>query len=73
VEAGRPVKKEDGYFFRMKDAVNYLAKHHRLSVEPGELYRVVKDAGGGTQSVRLGKVFKLWSLPVRKEEEDKES
>ncbi|MBA7560636.1 hypothetical protein ES708_02265 [subsurface metagenome] len=68
VEAGRPVKREDGYFFRMKDAVSYLAKHHRLSVEPGELYRVVKEAGGGTQPVRLGKVFKLWFLPIRKEE-----
>ena len=76
VEAGRPVKREDGYFFRMKDAVSYLAKHHRLSVEPGELYRVVKEAGGGVQSVRLGKVFRLWFLPVRKEEEpetDKET
>ncbi|GAI79644.1 unnamed protein product, partial [marine sediment metagenome] len=72
VEAGRPVKREDGFFFRMKDAVNYLAKHHRLSVEPGELYRVVKEAGGGTKSVRLGKVFTLWFLPVRKEEEEKE-
>ncbi|GAI99970.1 unnamed protein product, partial [marine sediment metagenome] len=70
VEAGRPVKREDGYFFKMKDAVNYLAKHHRLSVDPSELYRVVKEAGGGTQSVRLGKVFKLWFLPVRKEEEE---
>lgn len=69
VEAGRPVKREDGFLFRMKDAVNYLAKHHRLSVEPSELYRVVKEAGGGTQPVRLGKVFKLWFLPVRKEEE----
>ncbi|GAJ10497.1 unnamed protein product, partial [marine sediment metagenome] len=72
IEAGRPVKREDGYFFRMKDAVNYLAKHHRLNVEPGELYRVVKEAGGGTQPVRLGKVFRLWFLPVRKEEEEKE-
>ncbi len=70
VEAGRPVKKEDSYFFRMKDAVSYLAKHHRLSVEPSELYRVVKEAGGGTKTVRLGKLFKLWSLPVRKEEEE---
>ncbi len=72
VEAGRPVKREDGYFFRMKDAVNYLAKHHRLSVEPSELYRVVKNAGGGTKTIRLGKLFKLWSLPIRKEEEEKE-
>jgi len=72
VEAGRPIKKEDGYFFRMKDAVNYLAKHHRISVDPSELYRVVKTAGGGTQPVRLGKVFKLWSLPLKKEEEEKE-
>lgn len=72
VEAGRPVKREDGFFFRMKDAVNYLAKHHRLNVEPSELYRVVKDAGGGTKPIRLGKVFKLWFLPVRKEEEEKE-
>lgn len=69
VEAGRPIKREDGYFFRMKDAVNYLAKHHRLNVEPGELFRVVKAAGGGTQPIRLGKVFKLWSLPVRKDED----
>jgi len=72
VEAGRPVKREDGFFFRMKDAVNYLAKHHRLSVEPSELYRVVKEAGGGTKTIRLGKLFKLWSLPLRKEEEGKE-
>ncbi len=71
VEAGRPVKKEDGHFFRMKDAVNYLVKHHRISVDPSELYRVVKAAGGGTQSVRVGKkVFKLWSLPLRKGEEE---
>lgn len=70
VQAGRPIKKEDGFFFRMKDAVNYLAKHHRLNVEPGELYRVVKAAGGGTQPTRLGKVFKLWFLPLRKEEEE---
>ena len=69
VAAGRPVKREDGYFFRMKDAVSYLAKHHRLSVEPGELYRVVKEAGGGAQSVRLGGVFRLWFLPLRKKEE----
>jgi len=70
VEAGRPIKREDGYFFRMKDAVSYLAKHHRISVDPGELYRVIKAAGGGNQPVRLGKVFKLWSLPLRKEEEE---
>lgn len=70
VEAGRPVKNDDGFFFKMKDAVSYLAKHHRLNVEPGELYRVVKTAGGGTQSIRLGKVFKLWFLPLRKEEEE---
>ncbi|GAJ16005.1 unnamed protein product, partial [marine sediment metagenome] len=43
---------------------------HRINVDPGELYRVVKAAGGGTQSVRLGKVFKLWSLPLRKGEEE---
>lgn len=72
VEAGRPVKREDGYFFRMKDAVNYLAKHHRLNVDPSELYRVVKAAGGGTQPIRLGKVFKLWSLPIRQEDEEGE-
>ena len=70
VEAGRPIKREDGYFFQMKDAVNYLAKHHRLNVDPGELYRVVRDAGGGNKSVRLDKVFKLWFLPLKKEEEE---
>jgi len=72
IDAGRPVKRDDGYFFRMKDAVNYLTKHHRLNVEPNELYRMVKVAGGGAQSVRLGKVFKLWALPIRKEGEEPE-
>ncbi|MFC1972251.1 hypothetical protein ACFLVE_02455 [Chloroflexota bacterium] len=69
VEAGRPVKRDGGYFFRMKDAVSYLFKHHRLNVEPNELYRMVKAADGDAQSIRLGKVFRLWSLPVRGEEE----
>ncbi len=73
VEAGRPVKREDGYFFRMKDAVNYLIKHHRISVDPGDLYRVVKAAGGGMQSVRLEKrVFKLWFLPLRADTTEEE-
>ncbi len=70
VEAGRPIKRDDGFFFRMKDAVNYLVKHHRINVDPSELFRVIKAAGGGTQPVRMGKVFKLWSLPIRKDEED---
>ena len=70
VEAGRPIKRDDGFFFRMKDAVNYLVKHHRINVDPGELYRVPKAAGGGAQSIRLGKVFRLWSLPIKKDEED---
>lgn len=70
VEAGRPIKREDGFFFRMKDAVSYLSKHHRINVAPSELYRVVKATGGGAQSVRLGKVFRLWFLPVKKEEEE---
>jgi len=43
----------------MKDAVNYLFKHHRVNVDPSELFRVIKAAGGGTQPVRLGRVFKL--------------
>ncbi len=73
VEAGRPIKRDDGFFFRMKDAVNYLVKHHRINVDPGELYRVTKAAGGGTQSIRLGKVFRLWSLPIKKDEEDTEA
>ncbi len=71
VEAGRPIKREPDYFFRMKDAVNYLFKHHRVNVDPSELFRVIKAAGGGTQPVRRGRVvFKLWSLPIRKEEDD---
>ena len=70
VEAGRPIKREDGLFFRMKDAVNYLVKHHRINVDPSELFRVIKAAGGGAQSVRMGKVFRLWSLPIKREEED---
>ncbi len=69
VEAGRPVKREDGYFFRMKDVSSYLSKHHRISIAPGELFRVVKTAGGGTKTIRVGKLFKLWSLPLKKEEE----
>ncbi len=68
VEAGRPIKKDNGYFFRMKDAVNYLVKHHRINVDPSELFRVVKAAGGGNQTIRLGKLFKLWFLPIHKEE-----
>lgn len=68
VEAGRPIKKEDGYFFRMNDAINYLVKHHRITVDPSELFRVVKATGGGNQTIRLGKLFKLWFLPIHKEE-----
>jgi len=73
VEAGRPIKRDDGFFFRMKDAVDYLVKHHRINVDPGELYRVTKAAGGGAQSIRLGKVSRLWYLPIKKDEEDTEA
>lgn len=73
VEAGRPVKREDGYYFRMKDAVNYLVKHHRINVDPSELYGVVRDASGGTKTIRVGKLFKLWYLPLKKEEEEEQS
>ncbi len=70
IEAGRPLKREDWYYFKMRDAVNYLSKHTRGNISPAELYQVVKRAKGGAQSVRLGKVYRLWFLPIRKDEEE---
>jgi len=70
VLAGKPVKREDGYYFRMKDAVNYLAKQQRLSITPNDLYRIVKKAGGDARVMRIGKLFRFWFLPLRGEEKE---
>ncbi len=72
VEAGKPIKREDACYFRMKDALDHLSKYRWFQADPGQVYRMVKNAGGGAKSARLGRVFKLWFLPIRKEEEEKE-
>jgi len=70
VEAGKPIKREDGCFFKMKDAIHYLSKNHRYNIPPNDLYHLVRNAGGGAKAIRLGKLFKLWWLPLREETED---
>jgi len=72
VLAGKPIKRKDGYYFRMKDAINYLTKQQRLTIDPSQLYRIVKKVGGDARSIRIGKVFKLWYLPNKEEEAESE-
>jgi hypothetical protein len=69
VEAGRPVERENTWYFRAKDAVSYLRAKHQIMIKPSALWSVVRDAGGDTKTIRVGrKLFKLWALPKREPE-----
>ncbi len=69
VEAGRPVERESTWYFRAKDAVSYLRAKHQIVVKPAALWSVIRDTGGDTTSVRVGrKSFSLWALPKREAE-----
>lgn len=73
VQAGRPVERENTWYFRAKDAVNYLRAKHQTLIKPSALWSVIRDAGGNTTSVRVGiKSFSLWSLPKREGEAGEE-
>jgi hypothetical protein len=69
VEAGRPVERENTCYFRAKDAVSYLKAKHQIVIKPSALWSVVRDVGGHTKSIRVGKkTFTLWALPKREAE-----
>jgi hypothetical protein len=70
VEAGRPVEKEESYFFRARDVQEFLKKRFGLNIERSELWMLIRQAGGSGQvSVRVGdSVLKLWALPKRRQE-----
>jgi len=72
VEAGRPVEREERYFFRVKDVQEFLKKRFGLNIERSELWMLIQQAGGeGQVSVRFGdKVLKLWALPKRTSRQD---
>ncbi len=64
VQAGRPVERENTWCFRAKDAVSYLRAKHQIVIKKSALWSMVRDAGGDTTSVRVGrKSFSLWVLP----------
>ncbi len=69
VEAGRPVEREGVWYFRARDAVNYLRAKHQIVIKPSALWSVIRDVGGVTTPLRVGgKVFKLWALPKEEAE-----
>lgn len=72
IDMGRPVEKDDRYYFKIEHIKDMLSRRYRLS--PGEhiLYDIVRNAGGGggrdkgPVSCRVGKhVVKGWYLPKR--------
>ncbi|MCL0035019.1 hypothetical protein M1N21_03840 [Dehalococcoidia bacterium] len=70
VEAGRPIQKNDRFYFKAGAAQEYLKTRHRLNIERSELWALIRQFGGmeKPQVLRVGKnTFRLWSLPMRVE------
>ena len=72
VEAGRPVEKEESYFFRARDVQEFLKKRFGLNIERSELWMLIRQAGGKEQvGVRVGdSVLRLWALPKRRHDHE---
>jgi len=65
VRAGRPLERDETYYFRAKDALGYLKKQHRINILPHELWQILRSLGASLCTRRLGpEIFKLWSLPL---------
>jgi len=70
IEAGKPLEDEEYYYFRSKDILRALELEYRLKPKPHELWAIVRCHGGQIWPKRVrDRIFKLWRLPKRKEEE----
>jgi hypothetical protein len=70
IKAGRPLLRDNGFYFRVKDVVSFLRSKHHLTVKQSQLWPVIKAGQGTSEVVKLrGTVFRLWRLPLEKEEE----
>jgi hypothetical protein len=76
IEAGRPLESNGKYYFRARDAQEYLKARHHLNIERSELWALLRHYGGlkESQVKKVGKkTFRFWVLPVRGEAEESEA
>lgn len=70
VLAGRPVCRDDHFFFKMEEALRFLDSHYRLKPSPTRMWALVRSRNGEAKIIRFrGKAFRMWSMPVRQREE----
>ena len=70
VEAGRPVLRDDRFYFRARDAQEYLRRRFHLNIERSDLWALLRQHGADRRAVtmRVGeRTFKFWCLPVSEE------
>jgi len=76
IEAGRPLESNGKYYFRARDAQEYLRAKHHLNIERSELWALLRHYGGlkESQVKKVGKkTFRFWVLPARGEAEESEA
>ncbi len=65
IRTGRPLVRNEDYYFRVRDVIAYLKNKHRITIKQSELWRVIKGGNGTSGKVRMeNDVFHLWRLPV---------